>query len=180
MTIFGEISMKHFKIICLLLIIGSYSVFAQYEIRRSVFGNGGNRMQTTDKIMKSTMGQSIIGKAENASYQKHIGFWYAVDFIISDIMDEDIELPKKFELLQNYPNPFNPVTTIRFALPEAEQVKLEVYSLLGRRVTTLLNEYKNPGIYEVRFNASSLATGFYVYRIQAGRFGSVKKMMIMK
>jgi hypothetical protein len=89
-------------------------------------------------------------------------------------------LPDKFILYQNYPNPFNPVTNIRYDVPKAEQVKLVVYDILGRDVKTLVNEYKSPGSYEINFNASNFASGTYFYRIQAGDFVQIKKMVMVK
>jgi hypothetical protein len=93
--------------------------------------------------------------------------------------------PKQYTLYQNYPNPFNPTTTIRYSIPAAEtqnfaSVQLKVYDVLGREVTTLVNEEKKPGNYEVRFNASNFASGVYIYRLTAGNFVSVKKMMLLK
>ena len=90
------------------------------------------------------------------------------------------ELPFKFVLSQNYPNPFNPSTTIKFALPNASMVKLAVYDILGREVTVILNEFRQAGKYEANFNASALASGVYFYRIEAGDFREVKKMLLVK
>ncbi|MEO1021107.1 MAG: right-handed parallel beta-helix repeat-containing protein [Bacteroidota bacterium] len=92
----------------------------------------------------------------------------------------DLILPEEFSLLQNYPNPFNPTTNIQFALPEAAIVRLEVYNMLGQRVTELVNERMNAGSHTVEFDASALASGMYVYRITAGSYVSTKKMMLIK
>jgi hypothetical protein len=89
-------------------------------------------------------------------------------------------IPNHFDLYNNYPNPFNPSTTIRFAVPEISNVKIEVYNLIGERITTLINEIKTAGYYEVQFNASNLASGIYFYRIQAGNFVESKKMILLK
>ncbi len=89
-------------------------------------------------------------------------------------------VPTKFALRQNYPNPFNPVTVIRYELPTASVVKLQVFDVLGRVVATLLNEKRDAGIYEVPFNAGSLSSGTYFYRLQAGSFVETKKMMLVK
>ena len=71
----------------------------------------------------------------------------------------------KFDLIQNYPNPFNPITTITYSLPKASNVTLKVYDILGRELVTLVDEFKSEGQYSVLFNASSLASGIYFYRI---------------
>jgi len=96
-------------------------------------------------------------------------------------------VPTKFALNQNYPNPFNPVTVIRYELPEASAVKLQVFDMLGRVVATVVNERREAGIYEAVFNASRLSSGTYFYRLQAGSatngassFVETKKMMLVK
>ena len=90
------------------------------------------------------------------------------------------EFPISFALEQNYPNPFNPSTKIKFAVPKEANVNLSIYNVLGEMVTTLVNEEKKAGYHEVDFDASSLASGVYLYRIKAGDFVSTKKMILMK
>jgi len=91
-----------------------------------------------------------------------------------------------FELGQNYPNPFNPSTTIRYALPFESKVAITVYNLLGQEVATLVNDVKSSGYHEVVFNASSLSSGVYLYRINAvsstgsKEFSSTKKLILLK
>jgi N-acetylneuraminic acid mutarotase len=85
--------------------------------------------------------------------------------------------PKTFLLEQNYPNPFNPSTTIRYQLPVASEVKLEVYDVLGKKIATLVNERQSAGSYQVVWNASGLSSGTYFYRLQAGSFVETKKMI---
>jgi hypothetical protein len=90
-------------------------------------------------------------------------------------------IPIAFNLYQNYPNPFNPVTKIKYDLPKNTNVTIKVYDLLGREVTTLINnEFRNAGRYEVNWNASNYASGVYFYRIQAADYTSVKKMVLIK
>lgn len=100
--------------------------------------------------------------------------------MISDVREFPNSFPSDFTLEQNYPNPFNPSTNIRFSLPEANQVTLKVYDMLGQEVVTLVNEFINAGSYEVTFDASNLPTGIYTYSLTAGYFQSVKKMMLIK
>ena len=100
-------------------------------------------------------------------------------------LDEALDLPTEFALKANYPNPFNPSTTIAFDLPEATDVRLEVYDMMGRRVATLINNNMNAGRYEAVWNARSdsgsmVASGVYIYRLRAGSFESVKQMVLMK
>jgi hypothetical protein len=89
-------------------------------------------------------------------------------------------LPHSYSLSQNYPNPFNPTTNINFTLQKASNVTLAIYNVLGQRVSTLVNNYMREGSYSFQFNGSKLASGVYFYRIDAGTFTSVKKMILMK
>jgi hypothetical protein len=89
-------------------------------------------------------------------------------------------VPSSYSLSQNYPNPFNPSTQIRFTIPEKTNVKLEVYNLIGQKVADLVNSELSAGEYSITFNASGLSSGIYLYRLQAGNFSSVKKMILMK
>jgi len=89
-------------------------------------------------------------------------------------------IPSEFTLNQNYPNPFNPTTNIKFALPQSSIVKLEVFNVLGQRVATLVNGEMNAGYHTVMFDASNLASGVYVYRINTGEHMQVKRMMLIK
>jgi uncharacterized lipoprotein YddW (UPF0748 family) len=90
------------------------------------------------------------------------------------------EIPTSYFLSQNYPNPFNPVTTIRFALPQAGYVTLRVYDLLGREETTLVDADMPAGTFTVTWDASRSASGMYFYRIVAGEFADTKRMMLLK
>ncbi|MHB8579959.1 MAG: T9SS type A sorting domain-containing protein [Ignavibacteriaceae bacterium] len=92
----------------------------------------------------------------------------------------DASLPTAYSLSQNYPNPFNPTTTIDFALPKSGNVKLGVYDILGREITMLVNGNLTAGNHSVNFNALNLASGIYFYKLQAGNFVSVKKLVLLK
>ena len=101
-------------------------------------------------------------------------------FEYSNIIEVDAGAPKQFALEQNYPNPFNPTTLISYQLPVASEVSLKVYDVLGKEIATLVNERQEAGTYHFNFNASSLSSGVYFYRIKAGNFVSTKKMMLVK
>lgn len=90
------------------------------------------------------------------------------------------EIPGVFNLYQNYPNPFNPATTIEYELPSSAHVQLRVYDILGREVTTLVNEVQRAGYHAVVFDASGLASGLYFYRLHAGPFVHTKKAILLK
>ena len=85
-----------------------------------------------------------------------------------------------FNLSQNYPNPFNPSTTINYSLPNSGNIKLTVYNSIGSKVATIINEYKPAGNYSVKFNASNLASGIYLYRLESGNYNDAKKLIILK
>jgi len=101
-------------------------------------------------------------------------------FSYSKEVEADVEVPTVFELSQNYPNPFNPSTTIRYAIPEDARVTLEVYSILGELVATLVNDVQPAGKYNVVFNAAKFASGTYVYRLTANQTVITKKMLLIK
>ena len=101
------------------------------------------------------------------------------------IMTDEVQVPTEYALKGNYPNPFNPTTTIAFDLPEATDVRLEVYDMMGRRVATLVDAQLAAGSYESVWDArsdsgTSVASGVYIYRIQAGSFVSVSQMVLLK
>ena len=85
-----------------------------------------------------------------------------------------------FSLLQNYPNPFNPNTTIGFSLPNAENVSLKVYTLLGEQVAELVNRRLEAGIHRIDWNAANMPNGVYLYVLKAGNYREVRKAILMK
>ena len=89
-------------------------------------------------------------------------------------------LPAEFGLSQNYPNPFNPVTTISFSLPVASHVSLEVYNVMGQRVTTVADGFYEAGVHACEWDGSAVASGVYFYRIETPEFVETKKMMLLK
>ena len=89
-------------------------------------------------------------------------------------------VPAAYGLEQNYPNPFNPTTAVRYQLPVVSEVKLVVYDVLGREVTVLVNERRNAGVHEVKFDAAGLSSGMYVYRLRAGEYVATKRMTLTK
>jgi hypothetical protein len=99
----------------------------------------------------------------------------------SDVVNVEINsLPTDYSLSQNYPNPFNPSTTIKYSIPSGEFVNLRVFNSIGEEVKTLVNEYKIEGTHEVKFNAADLSSGIYFYKIDVGKFSSIKKMILLK
>lgn len=105
---------------------------------------------------------------------------YDGTFEYSNAIEVEVIGVVEFALGQNYPNPFNPATTINFSLAEPTFVKLAIYNLLGEEVQVLKNENMNAGSYNVSFDATSLPSGMYLYKIETPQFSSVRKMMLMK
>jgi hypothetical protein len=95
-------------------------------------------------------------------------------------IDDKTQFQLSFFLSQNYPNPFNPSTIISYQLPVSGDVTLKVFDVLGREVATLVNEEKQPGVYEVEFVASQLSSGIYFYTLEAGEFRDTKKLILIK
>ena len=103
------------------------------------------------------------------------------DMKLTGVKDNKIQIPDNYELKQNYPNPFNPSTKIKFFLKESGKVKLDVYNIIGQKVAELINEELPTGFHDINFNASNLASGIYIYRLNVGnKFVSAKKMILAK
>lgn len=107
-----------------------------------------------------------------------ISFGNSLIFAKEETTEE--EVPERFTLEQNYPNPFNASTIIKYSIPEAANVMLKVFDILGNEVATLVNEFKTAGTYDVQFAMNELASGIYFYKLQAGPFIETKKMIIVK
>jgi len=88
--------------------------------------------------------------------------------------------PERIVLYQNYPNPFNPSTTIKYELPKSSKVRLSVYDVLGRELSVLVNERREAGVHEVKFDGSNLASGVYFYRLRASDFIQTNRLVLLK
>lgn len=127
------------------------------------------------------------GEPPGTDYRENILIGCIIDSVIYgnlvSVKSEQLP-PKDFFLLQNYPNPFNATTSIQYAIGSRQFVTLKIFDILGNEIATLVNEEKQPGIYEVEFNASSgignLVSGIYFYQLRAGDFVQTKKMVLMK
>jgi len=102
----------------------------------------------------------------------------SMTFTVSSNDDEIIV--NNFTLEQNYPNPFNPSTTINYSLGERSNVSLKIYDVLGNEVASLVNTTQEAGKYDIKFDASGLSSGLYIYKLNAGNFTSSRKMMLLK
>jgi hypothetical protein len=154
---------------------------AQYLVEQSAFGNGGTDISGSGYSIAGTLGQSVTGITTGTSNDDYSGFWYPESSIITGIAKElQNALPKKYSLTQNYPNPFNPSTIINYSVPKAGLVTIKVYNVLGKEMSTLVNEEKTAGNYSVQFYGNHLSSGVYFYMMQAGGFVQTKKLLLLK
>jgi hypothetical protein len=158
--------------------------------RRLYFTAGGDNFDIQPgESQKFVIAQLIARGSSNKnsvtllkSLSQTVWNYYAQNFPIG-INQISNSLPESYSLFQNYPNPFNPVTTIKYQIPKNNMVTLKVYDALGREVETLVNEIQHAGTYEVLFPGSTnlnLASGIYFYKLEAGNFNFVKKMVLLK
>jgi hypothetical protein len=103
-----------------------------------------------------------------------------LDFSRSSLPPHLRPLPQSYILYQNYPNPFNPTTKIAYSIPIRSEVKLSVYNILGQEVMMLVNEQQEAGGHEAIFDASNLASGVYICRLQAGAFAATRKLVMVR
>lgn len=99
---------------------------------------------------------------------------------IFNAVEVDFSIVKEYSLSQNFPNPFNPETEISFALAKYDNVTLKIYNILGSEVATLVNDFMEAGKHTIKFNASALTSGVYLYTIKSGNFTATRKMVLMK
>ncbi|MCZ7602047.1 MAG: T9SS type A sorting domain-containing protein [Melioribacteraceae bacterium] len=153
------------------------------------FTNGGLYLtEDNGNSWRKVYGSAVnVIKADNQTPRNmYIGTKFGVKTFVDTLTvtsvrnDEEEILPNEYALFQNYPNPFNPSTQIKYAVPNATNIKLKVYDILGKEIITLVNGYKNVGTYEVQFDASNLSSGVYLYRLETESFSQTKKLMIIK
>jgi hypothetical protein len=146
---------------------------SDWILRGFIEGNG----TTTEQQFYSFIDENLA--AGKYQYRlKQIDFDGSFEY--SEIVEVEVGVPDEFSLSQNYPNPFNPETSIEYRIGSIEKVSLKVYDMLGRKVATLVNEIKEPGIYEVKFDAGNLSSGIYYYALEAGNFRDIKKLILLK
>jgi len=116
----------------------------------------------------------------NAFYSEYSDYVLTMGQSMSKEYKQSFSLPKEYSLLGNYPNPFNPGTTINYQIPEAANVVLKVFDILGREVATLVNERKHAGVYNVQCIMNNVSSGVYFYTLKAGSFSETKKMLLLK
>jgi len=141
-----------------------------------IIGTGSMELQPQEM---RTVYMAIVVGADESSMLANMTLAEGHYATITDVKQTGFELPE-YRLNQNYPNPFNPSTLISFTIPQRENVALDVFNLLGQKVTSIINREMDGGSYDIRFDASSLSAGIYFYTLKAGSFISTKKMMLIK
>jgi hypothetical protein len=162
--------------LCLLLV---QAVSAAEHVVRDVVAGGGGAAASAEYRLLHTVGQSVIGIVSGTAHEHEQGFWYLPWFFVTGAEDE-VPLPRAYRLYQNYPNPFNPVTTIRFALVRPARVTVRIYDVMGRLVSTVVDEEMEAGEHSVPFEAEGLASGVYFYRLKAAEFEKTRKMVVLR
>jgi Secretion system C-terminal sorting domain len=147
---------------------------SEYQVAGFVYGYG-----------TSTEQHSYFFNDNNLSAGKYLYRIKQIDFDGSfeyyDLASEvTVEAPNTFTLSQNYPNPFNPTTLIKFSIPVKGNVTLKVYDIIGNEVATLVNENKDAGVFEIRFNGEGLSSGLYLYQLKSSTFTKTMKMTLIK
>jgi hypothetical protein len=137
--------------------------------------------QWATKVFAMPVGTNKVRFVAKSDFGNNLYIDDITSGLITGINNSPVTLtPQKFELAQNYPNPFNPVTKINFSVPKQSFVSLKIYDLLGKEVSQLVNEVKTPGVYSIDFNALNLSSGAYFYKLEAGEFSDIKRMMLIK
>ncbi len=138
-----------------------------------------NGKGTSTKFQSYSFAEKNVGTGKYSYRLKQIDFDGSFEY--SNVINVNVGTPLSFKMSQNYPNPFNPSTIINFQIPEKTNVSLKVYDILGRQVMTLLDEVKEPGTYNIRFNGAGFSSGVYIYKLSTGNGKvSVKKMTLIK
>lgn len=143
-------------------------------------GLNWSQQQTPADTIKNIKSIFCINSQIAWASVKGDGLIYTTNGGVLDIWNISSETPTQYTLSQNYPNPFNPTTKICFAIPKQNLVKFSVYDVLGRVMAVLVNEELKPGTYEVDWDASHRASGFYYYKLEADGFAETKKMVVLK
>ncbi len=143
----------------------------------------GNDADHFNRAINSGSNFSVPDSVADALHQASDHLPVFAEFVFGDLTTSvagPVIAPREFRLAQNFPNPFNPTTEIKFSLPQAGSVRLEVFNLLGESVATLLDEVKSAGGHQVHFDAAGLASGVYVYRLTSAEQSIAKKLLLIR
>ncbi len=184
----GRIRIKGIKVALYILLILSPS-FAQYLIKSHCIDDGGVATVTAGGYtLGISISQSFIGKIESGGYTAYIGYWPpwgSIPGIEESEQNRNFGQPIVFSLSQNYPNPVSTRTIIKYSIAIPCKVELALFDVTGRQVTLLLNENQKAGYYQINWNIRNvsekqLPNGVYFYRLTAGNYTNVKKLVIVR
>jgi len=161
-----------------LVVFMASMAYAQPASVRGVFCNGSGRIGDGTTVVKTTIGQLLIGKTADATNAVHCGFWYT--FKRHVVVAPLVETPAEFRLNQNYPNPFASTTTMPFSLPKEVDVRIGVYDLNGRLVTDIPKETLPAGHHELVLTSDGLSPGTYFCRLDAGEYTAIKTLILIR
>jgi hypothetical protein len=169
------------QLACCVLLVASAAMAQNTQVSWWAMDMGAGTCRDANTMLTAVVGQRGIGSSVEGNTTLMGGF-LANPLIGQSVVSvaEQAPIPQAYALLQNYPNPFNPSTTIRYELPKSCDLRLSVYDILGREVSVLVNETKNPGVYEVKFDATGLSSGVYFYRLIAGDFQKTRSLLLLK
>jgi hypothetical protein len=168
--------------------LDNFSAGATWVFTRSsgVWSQQGGKLVGTGAVGSAYQGNSVALSADGntaivgGNGDNFVGAAWVFTRSGTPVREEAANVPSQFALEQNYPNPFNPSTKIQFSIVNRQLTIVKVYDVLGREVATLVNEVKEPGTYTVEFDASSLASGVYFYRLQAGTYVETRKLLLLR
>jgi hypothetical protein len=183
------------KLISFTASVNSNNVLLQWSTTTEINNSGFEIERSSDNINFILIGfvagsGTTTGLSEYSFTDKRLSdgkYYYRLKqidlngtFTYSDVIDAEVQTVFDFVLYQNYPNPFNPSTTIKYQLQEESLVSLKVYNILGKEIVTLVNEKQEPGIHTINFDAGSLSSGLYIYKISNGITVQTKQMLLLK
>ena len=173
-----------------------YSQATNYKLAKSVSGSGGILFSNSnDYSLLATSGETFTGVVQTQNYSLRSGFWSYSPFTPTNVREiDEVKIPDKFNLYQNFPNPFNPTTIIKYDLIEPALVQIEIFNILGERVSEIVkSELKEAGSHQVIWDGTNsrgilLSSGIYIYRIEARSenntnskdYRDIKKMILLK
>ena len=168
----------------LLFILLCFILFAftenQIEVKKSAFTNGVAVSSEKTNQSNGSVGQTLVGKSSNSVTTINSGYIYHKSALVTEFEPAVNLAEQKFDLKQNYPNPFNPTTAISYQLPTASHVDLHIFNIIGQKVASLVSKRQQAGSYKIEWDAGGYSSGVYFYRIQAGSFIAIKKLILMK
>ena len=166
-------------ILALSLIMGGGTMFSQ-SVEWSFSPSGFGFSQSASTTLISSVGEPFVGFSQIGSAFIYSGSLFRNVVIITGLRESTSQLPLEYALYQNYPNPFNPSTTVRYDLPKATFVTLAIFDVLGRQISTIVEEEKPAGTYQVNFYMPNLPSGVYFYRFQTRDYVKTKKFVLLK